>query len=276
MDRGQQGRQNIPPPSFSLQTLPSFSIWTTFNCGPLWRPNVSVWTWLPNWIWIVTRFELGKNQTKNNIFLSHSELVLTVLKSHNSGQHFYQAICYFDHWHCQILKLNQKMDGGATWNGPIKSEGHSRLKRYPIRIIILFPQKGLFLDFHSLQYFISGTFFCPRLRVIFISDKVFSSSIISLLRIGLITKYQNLTIWTDRRETGFYRLITQQRCSSRWASPYKSLFCFIFRIRRINVIRFMKGKEVFSNIISQTRFPKFFNFYMEVLRWAVKVKLWKR
>ena len=28
--------------------------------------------------------------------LSHFELIL-VLKSHNSGQHFYQAICYFDH-----------------------------------------------------------------------------------------------------------------------------------------------------------------------------------
>ena len=134
------------------------------------------------------------------------------------------------------------------------------------------PTKRLGFSFIHYNIFISVTFLCQS-RVIFISDKVFSSSIISLLRIGLITKYQNLTIWTDRRETGFYRLITQQRCSSRWASPYKSLFCFIFRIRRINVIRFMKGKEVFLNIISQTRFPKFFNFYMEVLRWAVKVKL---
>ena len=107
------------------------------------------------------------------------------VKSHNSGQHFYQAICYFDHWHCQILKLNQKMDGATTWNGPIKSEGHSRLK------VNIVPTNKVWYKFHSWQYFYLWYIFVS-VPVWFLSVTGFLAPALSLCPDNKISKLDNL------------------------------------------------------------------------------------
>ena len=124
-----------------LQTLPQGLVFTFYFWLWLW-----LWLWLWPWPWawqfVVTLWTCSG------------------VKSHNSGQHFYQAICYFDHWHCQISKLNQKMDGGTTWNGPIKTR-RSHSKKILNKNNNIDPTKRLGFSFIHYNIFISDTFLCP-------------------------------------------------------------------------------------------------------------------